>query len=100
MIEVIDKDGKPEPQIHKEDWERKPEFQADREVRILRKDDTWELSTVSKIKAGDKFRIYAIPATGFTAGYDNEHALREYEAIADAKIGHNGAWEVDCITYD
>jgi hypothetical protein len=46
------------------------------------------------------FRIYSIPSTGFTAGYDNEYVIEEYQAITDAKIGHNGAWEVDCFVWE
>jgi len=98
-MEIIGKDGKTEPQIHKEEWERKPDFKIDKEVRILREDGEWELSTISKVKAGDMFRIYAIPATGFTIGCDNEYVILEYEAIADACIGENGAWEAECVVW-
>ena len=99
MIEIIGKNGEKIPQIYSEDYERKPEFKADREVRIL-KDGTWELFPISKVKAGDRFRITAIPATGFTVGYDNEYLVVEYEAITDANIGANGAWEVDCFVWE
>lgn len=98
-MEVIGKDGEIEPQIHKEEWERKPDFKTDREVRILREGAEWELSTISKVKAGDIFRIYAIPATGFTIGCDNEYLILEYEAIDDACIGDNSAWEVNCFVW-
>ena len=98
-MEVIGKDGKIEPQIYKEEWERKPDFETDREVRILKENGKWELSTISKVKAGDMFRISSIPATGFTTGYDNEYVILEYEAITDACIGANGAWEVDCFVW-
>ena len=99
-MEIIGEDGKVEPQIHSEEYERKPEFKTDREVRILRKDGEWGLSTISKVKAGDKFRIHAIPAIGFTTGYDNEYVVVEYEAIADAQLGANRAWEVDCFLWE
>lgn len=99
-MEIVGEDGKVEPQIYKEEWERKPDFETDREVRIKREDGEWELSTVSKVKAGDMFRIYAIPSTGFTTGYDNEYVIEEYQAIMDAKIGYNGAWEVDCFVWE
>ena len=100
-MDIIGEDGKGEPQIQKKElWERKPEFKSDREVRILREDDTWELSTMSKVKAGNVFKIYAVSATGFTAGYENEYSIKEYEAISDAKLGDNGAWEIDCVTWE
>ena len=99
-MEVIGKDGKIDPQVYKEDWERKPEFEIDREVRILGDGGEWELSTISKVKANDMFRIHAIPATGFTTGYDNEYVVEEYQAIMDACIGANGAWEVDCFVWE
>jgi hypothetical protein len=99
-MEIIGQDGKVDPQIYKKEWERKPEFKTDREVRILRKDGKWELSTISKVKAGDRFRVYAIPATGFTTGYDNEYVVAEYKAIMDACIGNNGAWEADCFVWE
>ena len=99
-MEIIGKDGEIDLQIYKEEWERKPDFKTDREVRILRENGEWELSTISKVKAGNTFRIYAVPATGFTIGCDNEYAILEYEAIADACIGDNGAWEADCFVWE
>ena len=99
-MDLIGKDGKTEPEIYKEEYERKPEFESDREVRILREDGEWELSAMSKVKANDMFRIYTIPATGFVAGSDNEYVVEEYQAIMDACIGSNGAWEVDCFVWE
>ena len=99
-MDLIGKDGKTEPEIYKEEHERKPEFESDREVRILREDGEWGLSAMSKVKANDMFRIYAIPATGFVAGSDNEYVVEEYQAIMDAYIGSNGAWEVDCFVWE
>ena len=99
-MEIIGKRGEKEPQIYKDDWKRKPGFETDREVRILRKDGEWGLSTISKVKSGDMFRIYAIPSTGFAAGYDNECVIEEYQAIKDACVGDNGAWEVDCFVWE
>jgi len=74
--------------------------ELDREVRILREDDTWELSNLSKVRAGDHFRIYEVTAVGFVSGQENEYVVKEYEAFEDAKIGANGSWEVDCFLWE
>ena len=99
-MDIIGKDGNTEPQIHRDGYERSPKFESDREVRILKENGEWGLSTISKVKAGDMFRILAIPATGFIAGNDNEYVIEEYQAIMDACIGSNGAWEVDCFVWE
>ena len=80
--------------------ENRQKKELDREVRIFREDGTWELSNLSKVRAGDRFRIYEITSTGFITGEDNEYVIKEYEAFEDAKIGANGAWEVDCYLWE
>ncbi len=85
--------------IFKEEWERQVDFESDREIKIFR-DDEWKSGLMSELKAGDKFRIYEITFSDFSAGADNEYVIKEYEVIGDAYVADNGAWEVECFSLE
>jgi len=86
-----------DPQINKKGvWGINPASKSDREIRILKESGEWELSTIGEVRAGNRFRIYAVPSTGFVTGYDNGYVITEYEATSDAYMKGNGAWGIDC----